>query len=66
MEALTSRELRYPVLGHASVIECPVHRCVVALNDAGRISSRCPECLRLQTRARHRWRQRRYRERLAG
>jgi len=38
--------LRYPVLGLASIIDCPIHRCAVALDDQGRLCSECPECRR--------------------
>lgn len=36
---------RYPNPSRASVLECPVHKFSVALNDAGRISSSCPGCI---------------------
>lgn len=39
-------EPRYPVTGRASIIECPVHDLIVALNDSGRICSPCPGCQR--------------------
>ena len=37
-------EPHYPVTGRASIIECPIHGCTVALNEEGRIVSQCPEC----------------------
>jgi hypothetical protein len=37
---------RYPVLGLASIIDCPIHRFSVALDNQGRICSACPQCQR--------------------
>ena len=42
---------RYPILGPASIFECPVHKLVVALNAEGRIASSCPACKRAEARA---------------
>lgn len=36
---------RYPVTGRASILECPVHLLIVALDEAGRIKSACPDCV---------------------
>lgn len=45
-EQPVSPDPRYPVRGRTSILECPVHRLIVALNDEGRICSTCPECVR--------------------
>lgn len=37
--------MRYPVTSRRSVIDCPVHRFTVALDEEGRIASRCPACI---------------------
>jgi hypothetical protein len=37
--------MRYPATSRRSVIDCPVHHFTVALNDAGRVASRCPGCV---------------------
>lgn len=36
---------KYPVTSRSSIIDCPVHKFTVALDDAGRIKSRCPGCV---------------------
>lgn len=47
--------LRYPVTSRRSVLDCPVHGCAVALNEQGRICSRCPGCVREARLALRRW-----------
>jgi hypothetical protein len=37
---------RYPVPGVTSILECPIHELVVALDNQGRIVSSCPACRR--------------------
>ena len=41
---------RYPVTGPASILECPVHLLVVALDASGRVASACLGC-RLEAEA---------------
>jgi hypothetical protein len=52
----------YPNPSKASVIECPVHRFTVALNDAGRIATTCPACIIEARLARRRWADRKRRQ----
>ena len=53
--------MNYPLLTRSSVIECPVHGDAVALNDEGRIASRCHACEHETQRALWRWQKRRQR-----
>jgi hypothetical protein len=46
---------RYPVPGVTSILECPVHQLVVALDNQGRITSSCPGCRREAEAAIERW-----------
>lgn len=46
-------QVRYPVAGPASVLECPVHGLIVALDDQGRVHSPCPACKSEADRAQH-------------
>lgn len=41
----------YPVKGLQSFMECPEHKCDVALTESGRIGSKCPMCLAEAVRA---------------
>jgi hypothetical protein len=36
----------YPVRGVRSFVECPVHLLAVAVDEAGRLVSTCPACVR--------------------
>jgi hypothetical protein len=52
MSESAATPFRYPLHSRTSVLECPVHGCAVALNAEGRISSKCPECVRETRRGR--------------
>lgn len=43
--------IKYPVTSRRAVIECPIHRVSVALDEHGRLASSCPECVREVTLA---------------
>jgi len=55
--------VKYPLPNGRPFIDCPVHQCVVVLDDAGRIHTRCPACIGEARKARRLFSQRRYRAR---